>query len=239
MPGAQRRRRTIDRRLTVFSPEGRLCQIEYAFNAVELPGVTSVGVRGADSVYVLTHQKKDNLRDKKSSSHLFEVTKQMGLLVTGRLADGRALADESRNAAAEFRFKWGYEMPPHMLAQWIADRAQICTQYNHLRSYGIVAMIFGIDEEKGTPELFTCDPAGQFFGHKAASAGLKEREAMNFLEEEMKSNPSLSRNSTFEMAARALYHVLQGDFDAQEYELGCISKEDPILRINSAKIFKH
>ncbi|KAG5561729.1 hypothetical protein RHGRI_004694 [Rhododendron griersonianum] len=56
-------------------------------------------------------------------------------------------------------------------------------------------MVLGIDEEKG-PQLFKCDPAGHFFGHKATSAGLKEQEAINFLEKKMKNNPSFSYEET-------------------------------------------
>ena len=29
-----------------------------------------------------------------------------------------------------------------------------------------VATVVGIDEEKGTPELFTCDPSGLVLGHQ-------------------------------------------------------------------------
>uniref|UniRef100_A0A0E0LN96 Proteasome endopeptidase complex n=1 Tax=Oryza punctata TaxID=4537 RepID=A0A0E0LN96_ORYPU len=227
-----------ERFITLFSPEGRLCQLDYAFNAVKLAGITSVGVRGDDSVYVLTHRKEDKLHDLTTVTHLFAITDRIGLLATGMPGDGRALAHEARNAAAEFRFKWGYEMSPRMLAQWIADRAQIRTQHAQIRPYGVVSMIFGIDEEKGTPELFTCDPAGQFFGHKAASAGLKDREVMNFLEERMKSNPSLSSDSTKALAKLALKHVLQGDFYAREFELGFIKKGDPTVTLHPVKFMR-
>uniref|UniRef100_A0A0E0I3K6 Proteasome endopeptidase complex n=1 Tax=Oryza nivara TaxID=4536 RepID=A0A0E0I3K6_ORYNI len=208
-----------ERFITLFSPEGRLCQLDYAFNAVKLAGITSVGVRGDDSVYVLTHRKEDKLHDPTTITNLFAITDRIGLLATGMPGDGRAIAQEARNAAAEFRFKWGYKMSPCMLAQWIADRAQIRTQHAQIRPYGVVSMIFGIDEEKGTPELFTCDPAGQFFAHKAASAGPKEKEVMNFLEERMKSKPSLSSGTTKGLAKSALKHVLEGDFYAREFEL--------------------
>lgn len=66
-------------------------------------------------------------------------TKQVSRRHTFReiTADGRTLAHEARNEAAEFRLMWGYEMPPHVLAQWIATRAQICTQHAYMRPYGI------------------------------------------------------------------------------------------------------
>ncbi|KAJ1291845.1 hypothetical protein BS78_02G348300 [Paspalum vaginatum] len=191
-----------DRLATVFSSEGRLYQVEYAGNAVRRAGVTSIGVRGADSVCVVCQRSgtaaKDKLLDTTSASCLFTITERLGLLATGIAGDGRALAHEARNQAAEFRFKWGYEMPPNVLAQWIADRAQILTQHAFKRTSGVVAMIMGIDDEKKTPQLFMCDPAGYFFGYKAAGAGHRDREAVDFLEEKMKNNPSLSFRETIE-----------------------------------------
>jgi len=60
-------------------------------------------------------------------------------------------------------------------------------------------MILGIDEEKETPQLSTCDPAGYFLSHKAASAGQRDREAVNFLEKKTKNNPSLSFQETVQV----------------------------------------
>jgi hypothetical protein len=33
-------------------------------------------------------------------------------------ADARSLVYQARNEAAEFRFKWGYEIPVDVLAKW-------------------------------------------------------------------------------------------------------------------------
>ncbi|GJN11045.1 hypothetical protein PR202_ga29205 [Eleusine coracana subsp. coracana] len=145
-----------DRRVTVFASDGRLYQVDYAMNAVKLAGITSVGVRGADSVCVVGQLKakvrtgawlrgvaawgsgrkcgmsnfdwsvmvvllfafQDKLMDAASSSNMFQITERLGLLTTGMAGDGRALAHQARNQTAEFRSKWGYEMPPDMLAQW-------------------------------------------------------------------------------------------------------------------------
>jgi 20S proteasome alpha/beta subunit len=54
---------------------------------------------------------------------------------------------------------------------------------------------------------------------QAASAGPKEKEVMNFLEERMKSKPSLSSGTTKGLAKSALKHVLEGDFYAREFEV--------------------
>ncbi|CAO1943945.1 unnamed protein product [Urochloa humidicola] len=238
--GSRRRARenvgpSYDRLVTVFSPNGRLYQVDYASNAVRLEGVTSVGVRGADSVCVVgqrgARMHKDKLLDTASVSRLFPITERVGLLATGIAGDGRALAHEARNQTAEFRFKWGYEMPPDVLAQWIADRAQICTQYVSKRPSGVAAMVLGIDDEKETPQLFTCDPSGYFLGHKAASVGHKDREAVNFLEKKMKNNPSLSFPETIQMAISALQFALKEDLKAKKIEVGVVRKDDPIFRV--------
>uniref|UniRef100_A0A804QGG6 Proteasome alpha-type subunits domain-containing protein n=1 Tax=Zea mays TaxID=4577 RepID=A0A804QGG6_MAIZE len=258
-----------DRRITVFCSDGRLYQVDYAWNATKLAGVTSVGVRGTDSVCVVgqrranTHAPKDKLLDMTSVSRLFPITDRLGLLATGIAGEGRALAHEARNQTAEFRFNWGYEMPPDVLAQWIADRAQIWTQYVSKRPSGVVAMILGIDDEKGTPQLFTCDPAGYFFGHKAASAGQRDTEAVNFLEKKMKNNPSLPFQETiqhrdqipdlvvrsnfdlffssrFQMAISALQFALKADLKASEVEVGVVRTDDPTFRVlTEAEIDEH
>nr|XP_028953123.1 proteasome subunit alpha type-6-like [Malus domestica] len=226
-----------DRHITIFSPEGRLFQVEYAFKAVKAAGITSIGVRGKDSVCVVT-QKKVPVSivalDQTSVTHLFPITKFVGLLATGMTADARTLVSQARNEAAEFRFKYGYEMPVDVLAKWIADKSQIYTQHAYMRPLGVVAMVLGIDEELG-PQLYKCDPAGHYFGHKATSAGLKEQEAINFLEKKMKNEPSFSYDETVQTCISALQSVLQEDFKATEIEVGVVVKENPVFRVLSTE----
>ncbi|GJS59329.1 proteasome subunit alpha type-6 [Tanacetum coccineum] len=106
--------------------------------AVKAAGVTSIGVRGKDSVCVVTQKKvPDKLLDPTSVTHLFSVTKFLGLLATGTTADARTLVQQARNEAAEFRFKYGYEMPVDALARWIADKSQVYTQHAYMRPLGV------------------------------------------------------------------------------------------------------
>ncbi|XP_034912306.1 proteasome subunit alpha type-6 [Populus alba] len=224
-----------DRHITIFSPEGRLFQVEYAFKAVKAASTTSIGVRGSDSVCVVTQKKvPDKLLDQTSVTHLFPITKFLGLLATGITADARNLVQQARNEAAEFRFRYGYEMPVDALARWIADKSQVYTQHAYMRPLGVVAMILGIDEENG-PQLYKCDPAGHFYGHKATSAGLKEQEAINFLEKKMKNDPDLSYEETVQTAISALQSVLQEDFKATEIEVGVVRTGDRFFRVLSTE----
>lgn len=48
--------------------------------------------------------------------------------MTGSIADARACVDRARGEAAEFRYKYGYEMPCDVLAKRLANINQVYTQ---------------------------------------------------------------------------------------------------------------
>ncbi|KAG5243539.1 proteasome alpha type [Salix suchowensis] len=223
-----------DRHITIFSPEGRLFQVEYAFKAVKAAAITSIGVRGKDSVCVVTQKKvPDKLLDQTSVTHLFPITKYLGLLATGMTADSRNLVQQARNEAAEFRFRYGYEMPVDALARWIADKSQVYTQHAYMRPLGVVAMVLGIDEENG-PQLYKCDPAGHFFGHKQKNYNESEvhdslRTYLSFI---LRMNKSDNLRST---AISALQSVLQEDFKATEIEVGVVRTDNRFFRVLSTE----
>lgn len=211
-----------DRHITIFSPEGRLFQVEYAFKAVRTSGVTSIAVRGKDSVVFVTQKKvADKLIDASSITRLFKITKFIGILVTGLLPDARAIVQQARQQAAEFRYKYGYECPVDFLAKVLADKAQVYTQHAYMRPLGVVTMIIGIDEEKG-PQLFKVDPAGYFVGYKATSVGAKETEATTALEKKLKAKPDMTYEEAVQAAISVLQGVLSEEFKPSEIEVGVV-----------------
>lgn len=221
-----------DRHITIFSPEGRLYQVEYAFKAVKQSGHTSIGIRGNDCVCFVTQKKvPDKLVDPNSVSRLFKVTKYIGILVTGLPADARSIVQNARQQAAEFRFKFGYEIPVDYLAKVLADKAQVYTQHAYMRPLGVVTMLIAIDEEKG-PSLFKVDPAGYYVGYKATAVGAKETEATNLLEKKMKASPSLSYEATVQLAIATLQSVLSEEFKSTEIEVGVVrTGTDPSFKV--------
>ncbi|MCO5551859.1 hypothetical protein L7F22_005364 [Adiantum nelumboides] len=182
----------------------------------------------------LSRIPKDKLLDQTSVSHLFPITKYIGLLATGMTADSRSLVQHARSEAAEFRFKMGYEIPVDYLAKRLADKSQVYTQHAYMRPLGVAAMLLGIDEELG-PQLFKCDPAGHYVGYKATSAGLKEQEVVNFLEKKVKNNAQLSYEETVQTAISALQSILLEDFKPTEIEVGVVRVTDPFFRILSTE----
>jgi len=231
-------RSSYDRYLTIFSPEGRLYQVEYAFKAITGAGITSIAVRGKDTVVVITQRKvPDKLLDPETITHLFQITPTIGCAMTGMIADARAQVQRTRSEAAEFRYKFGYDITPGALAKRMANINQVYTQKAGMRPQGISMILIGVDAERG-PQIFKLDPAGYFVGFKATSSGQKQTEANNFLDKKWKSleasNTQLDRAGVIELAIEALSTVVATDFKAGEIEIGiCSTSPDEITPDNS------
>ncbi|KAG5338196.1 hypothetical protein C0989_008014 [Termitomyces sp. Mn162] len=160
-------------------------------------------------------------------------------------ADARAQVTRARSEAADFRYKYGYEITPDALAQRLANINQVYTQRAAMRPLGIAMVLIGIDPEVG-PQVFKLDPAGYFVGFHATAAGQKQQEAMNHLEKKWKkldsgrgaddaakAGKTLSRNEVIEMAIEAMSTVHATDYKPGEIEIGITSAspdEDPKTR---------
>ncbi|CAM9513999.1 unnamed protein product [Ectocarpus sp. 12 AP-2014] len=226
-----------DHQITVFSPQGRLYQIEYAFKAAMGPGLTSVSVRGKETSVMVTQKKvPDRLIDPTSVTNIFKITDKIGCLMTGMIADSRVLVQRLRYEAHEFRFKYGYDCPAHVLARRIADIAQVYTQQASMRALACVAMLIAVDDEKG-PQLFKVDPAGHYFPYKATSSGSKEQEAMNWLEKKVDGLMEMDEDATIRCAIQCLQAVT--DFRGNEVEVGVVSGKGRFKTLDEDSIEAH
>jgi len=214
-----------DRHITIFSPEGRLHQVEYALQAVKKnQNVTSVALRGDDCVVGVTQKKvPDKLMDKDFLTHLYNITPNIGALMTGMHPDARALVFRAREIASKFKDKNGYEIPVHYLALKLANIAQVYTQHAYMRPYGVSTMLYSMDDERGS-SLYQVDPAGMYMGYKACAAGTKDQEAINALEKVMKKKLQMTEAETIQQAIGCLQAVLGMDFKPSDIEVGIVSK---------------
>jgi|EP01083_Nonionella_stella_P029522 20S proteasome subunit alpha 1 len=212
-----------DHHISIFSPQGRLYQMEYAFKAASAgSGLTGVSLRGKDSAVVVTQKKiPDRLIDPKSVSHLFTITPKIGCLVTGRIADCKSQVQRIRYEAADYQYKYGYSCPVHVLAKRIADIAQVNTQAASMRPLATVCILIGVDDEKG-PQVFKVDCAGHYLPFFGTASGAKEQEAVNYLEKKVTDMKNYDADQTVRTAIMCLGSVLGSDFRGSEIEVAMV-----------------
>lgn len=192
--------------------------MEYCFKAAN-SGLTVVAVRGKESACVVTQKKvPDRLMDPSSVTHLFKVTDKIGCCVTGAMADCKSLVQRARYEAGKWAFDNGYSCPVAVLAKRMADLAQVNTQVASMRPLAVIALLIGVDDEKG-PVVYKVDCAGHYLPFFASAAGPKEQEAMNFLEKRADEMKDMKHDQVVRTAITCLGHVLGSDFRGTEIEV--------------------
>ncbi len=173
-----------DRALTVFSPEGRLFQVEYALEAVRR-GTLAVAIKSKEDVCLAAQIKIPSiLMDADSIDKLFQVDDHIGVAISGLHADSRALINYARVQAQSFRLTYDEPVRLNMLAKAIADMKQMYTQYGGIRPFGCALFFIGIDA--GGTQIFTTSPSGIYRSFKAYAIGTGEASTREYLIENYK-----------------------------------------------------
>lgn len=220
-----------DRHITIFSPEGRLYQVEYAFKATNQTSINSLAVRGKNCSVIISQKKvPDKLLDPSTVSYIFRISRTIGMVANGPIPDGRNAALRAKAEAAEFKYKYGYEMPCDVLAKRMANLSQIYTQRAYMRPLGVIQTYIAVDEELG-PSIYKSDPAGYFVGYKATATGPKQQEITTRLENYFKNTTEnrLEEDSwekVVEFGITQLTDSLGTEFAKNDIEVGVAVEND-------------
>ncbi|MFC4438185.1 MULTISPECIES: archaeal proteasome endopeptidase complex subunit alpha [Natrialbaceae] len=167
------RQQAYDRGHTIFSPDGRLYQVEYAREAVER-GSPSVGVR-TDEGAVLAARKRlpSPLLEADTVEKIHRVDDHVAVASAGHAADARRLVDLAREVGQRHRLRYGEPIDVESLTTAIADHVQEFTQTGGSRPYGTALLVAGVDESApaSSPRLFELDPSGTPYGWRAVAIG--------------------------------------------------------------------
>jgi proteasome alpha subunit len=157
-----------DRTIAVFSPDGRLFQVEYAKEAVKR-GTTCLGIVFKNGVLLATVKASTGLMVASSLEKIFQIDDHIGAAAAGYLADARVLANIGRVRAQVHKITYEEPIDVWSLARVIGDRMQLSTLYAGLRPFGISFIIGGIDNSGA--HLIETDPSGMLYEWKAYAIG--------------------------------------------------------------------
>ncbi|WP_123623474.1 archaeal proteasome endopeptidase complex subunit alpha [Halorubrum sp. CSM-61] len=178
----QSQQQAYDRGITIFSPDGRLYQVEYAREAVKR-GTASVGIRAEDGVVLAADKRaRSSLMEPESIEKLHKADDHVGVASAGHVADARQLIDFARRQAQVNRLRYGEAIGIETLTKNITDHIQQYTQVGGARPFGVALIVGGI--ENGEPRLFETDPSGTPYEWQALSIGSDRSDLRDYLEEE-------------------------------------------------------
>ncbi|MCX8165148.1 MAG: archaeal proteasome endopeptidase complex subunit alpha [Acidilobaceae archaeon] len=190
-----------DRAATIFSPEGDLYQVRYAFEAVK-KGWTSLGVKSLHGVVLAAEKRKlSTLLDVADIEKIYKVDDHVGVAFAGMGSDGRVLIDYVRVIAVRHRLVYGEQATVEYLSKAVADIKQAYTQHGGVRPFG-VALIFGGVNPGGQVKLYRTDPGGQYLSYKAVAIGIGDSYVSAFFEKNYRED--LSVDAMIELSIEAL-----------------------------------
>ncbi|MHC1631430.1 MAG: archaeal proteasome endopeptidase complex subunit alpha [Methanotrichaceae archaeon] len=211
-----------DRAITVFSPDGRLFQVEYAREAVRR-GTTAVGIKAVDGVAVLVDKRiTSRLIEPDSIEKIFQIDTHIGAATSGLVADARVLVDRARVEGQINHLIYDENIGVKVLAKRICDFKQTYTQYGGVRPFGTALLIIGAEDDK--VRLFETDPSGALLEYKATGIGAGRNTVMEVFEE--KYQEDMHCDEAILLGLEALYKAAEGKFDAITTEIGLIKLDD-------------
>jgi proteasome alpha subunit len=217
----QAQQQAYDRGITIFSPDGRLYQVEYAREAVKR-GTASIGVRTEGGVVLAVDKRiRSELMERTSVEKIHKADDHVGIASAGHVADARQLIDFARQQAQVNRLRFGEPIGVETLTKEVTDHIQQYTQVGGARPFGVALIIGGIED--GEPRLYETDPSGTPYEWKALAVGADRGELQDYLEENYVEEMDL--DGGIELALRALASVNDDELSSEGVGVATVDVE--------------
>ncbi|MDI9608932.1 MAG: archaeal proteasome endopeptidase complex subunit alpha [Candidatus Verstraetearchaeota archaeon] len=210
-----------DRAITIFSPDGRLFQVEYALEAVRR-GWTAIGIRCTNGVVLAVEKKRISpLIDPASMEKILKIDEHVGATFAGLSSDARILIERARQEAQINRMLYDETIDVEVLTKKVSEVKQIYTQHAGVRPFGVALLIAGVD--RFGPKLFMTEPSGAYAGYYAVAIGAGSQTVTEFFEKNYQ--PDLKIDDAIMLALKALASVIEGGLDSAKVEMAILRTE--------------
>jgi len=214
-----------DRAITVFSPDGRLFQVEYAREAVKR-GATAIGVKTNEGVILVADRRvASKLLEADTIEKIYKIDEHVCAATSGLVADARVLIDRARLEAQINRLTYDEPISVKELARKICDFKQQYTQYGGVRPFGVSLLIAGVDEK---PKLYETDPSGALLEYKATAIGAGRNVVLEYFEKEY--TDDIGFEEAIIKALVAMGKAIEGELSVSGIEMGVVKVEDKRYR---------
>lgn len=218
--------RRYDTRTTIFSPEGRLYQVEYAMEAISHAG-TCLGILANDGILLAAERRNTNklLDEVFFSEKIYKLNDDMVCSVAGITSDANVLTNELRMIAQRYLLQYGESIPCEQLVSWLCDVKQAYTQYGGKRPFGVSILYMGWDKHYGY-QLYQSDPSGNYGGWKATCIGNNSAAAVSNLKQDYKEGETTLKDA-MALAIRVLIKSLDmTKLTAEKVEMATLTREN-------------
>ncbi|PSQ29170.1 proteasome endopeptidase complex, archaeal, alpha subunit [Halobacteriales archaeon QS_9_67_15] len=221
----QSQQQAYDRGITIFSPDGRLYQVEYAREAVKR-GTASIGVRTSNGVVLAVDKRiRSPLMERSSVEKIHKADDHIGIASAGHVADARQLIDFARRQAQVNQLRYGEPIGVETLTKAVTDHIQQYTQVGGARPFGVALIIGGI--ANGEPRLYETDPSGTPYEWKALAVGADRGDIREYLEENYTEEMDLDGGVA--LALEALASANDGGLSPEGIGIATISVDDELF----------
>ncbi|MGD0729250.1 MAG: archaeal proteasome endopeptidase complex subunit alpha [Candidatus Micrarchaeaceae archaeon] len=218
----------------MFSPDGRLFQVEYAKEAVRR-GATSIGIVANDSVVLVAHKNVlEPLAVPSTIQKIFRVDSYIGATYSGLVADGLHMISAMRNKTQTHRMVYNETESVETIAKEISEEMQMATQYGGIRPYAISLLIGGIDRG---PKLFEIEPGASYLGYKADAIGSGKSVAQEMLVKSFKEN--MDTEEALKLGVSIIKKLNEGKLTENNLDISTIKKDVGIEIFTSEKVAKY